>query len=309
MLRWAHRDSAGAHGGIGSEGRAVALRPALDFETAVRRIPPLPFVTSRALSLVRDPGSRRSELAQVLSLDEGMTALFLRMVNSAYYGLPRRITSLDEAIGYLGYENTKAVLFAVSTRQIFYLGAPSYMLDRDALWRHSVAVASGSVWVARRRAITPVSEVYVAGLLHDIGKLVLDIMVGHEAHWVKADADDGGELSWVEIERRTVGCDHAELGAQAVQTWRLPQRVVEAVRMHHDPRPAVLDPSLAAAIHLANVASLMAGIGLGVDGLLYPLEEGAVRSLQWTEAEMMGLMDEVLRAVREAERVFAPVRQ
>lgn len=300
-------DSAGTHGGSGSGDRDVGTvcpRPVLDFETAVRRIPPLPFVTSRALALVRDPTSRRSELAQVLSLDEGMTALFLRMVNSAYYGLPRRITSLDETIGYLGYENTKAVLYAVSARQLFYLGAPSYMLDRDALWRHSVAVASGSVWIARRRAIVPTSEVYVSGLLHDIGKLVLDTMVGHEAYW--AESDDDGELSWVEIERRTLGYDHARLGAQAVQTWRLPQRVVEAVRMHHDPRPAVLDPSLAATVHLANAASLMAGVGLGVDGLQYPLDEWAVHSLQWTEAEMTGLLDEILHAVREAERTFAP---
>jgi putative nucleotidyltransferase with HDIG domain len=304
-------NSAGTHGGMGSGGRAVGMpgpRPALDFETAVRRIPPLPFVTSRALALVRDPGSRRSELAQVLSLDEGMTALFLRMVNSAFYGLPRRITSLDEAIGYLGYENTKAVLFAVSTRQIFYMGVPSYMLDRDALWHHSVAVAAGSVWIARQRAITPTSEVYVAGLLHDIGKLVLDIMVGHEPRWAETEGSDG-ELPWVEIERQTLGCDHAELGAQAVHAWRLPQRVVEAVRTHHNPHLAVLDPSFAATVHVANAASLMAGVGLGIDGLQHSLEEWAIDCLQWTEPEMGGLLEEILRAVREAERTFAPTHR
>lgn len=279
-----------------------------DLETALRRIPPLPFVTSRALAMLRDPGARRSELAHVLSLDEGMTALFLRMVNSAYYGLPRRITSLDEAIGYLGFENTKAVLFAVSVRRFYYLGAPAYLLDRDALWRHSVAVASGSAWIAQRRAITPVSEVYVAGLLHDVGKLVLDIMVGHEVPWatVEANGADGHAMPWTEIERRTLGCDHAELGAHAVQSWRLPQRIVEAVRVHHAPRPAVLDPHLAAAVHLANAASLMAGVGLGIDGLRYPLDEEAVRQLEWTEDEMAGLLEEILRAVRDAERIFAP---
>lgn len=282
----------------------VGSRPALDFETAVRCIPPLPFVTSRALALVRDPGSRRSELAQVLSLDEGMTALFLRMVNSAYYGLPRRITSLDETIGYLGFENTKAVLFAVSARQIFYLGAPSYMLDRDELWRHSIAVASGSVWIARRRDITPISEVYVAGLLHDVGKLVLDLMLGHEAPWAQPDAGDGDAMAWTEIERRTLGCDHAALGAKAAESWRLPPRVIEAVCMHHTPQAAVLDPRLAVVVHLANAASLMAGVGLGVDGLQYPLEADAIQALGWTEAEMTGLLEEILRAVREAERTF-----
>lgn len=302
-------DSAGHHGSdTAALSGLAATRPTLDFETAVRRIPPLPFVTSRALALVRDPGSRRSELAQVLSLDEGMTALFLRMVNSAYYGLPRRITSLDETIGYLGFENTKAVLFAVSTRQIFYRGAPSYMLDRDALWRHSIAVASGSVWVARRRAIAPTSEVYVAGLLHDIGKLVLDIMVGHEPHWAEAESADDA-VAWTEIERRTLGCDHAELGARAVHCWRLPQRVVEAVRVHHSPRTALLDPQFAAAVHVANAASLMAGVGLGVDGLQYPLDERGVAALEFTEEEMAGLLDEILRAVREAERTFAPTHR
>jgi len=290
---------------IGEKAAGTAASPAMDFDAAVRRIPPLPFVTSRALALVRDPGSRRSDLARVLSLDEGMTALFLRMVNSAYYGLPRRITSLDETIGFLGYENTKAVLFAVSARQIFYIGAPSYMLDRKTLWRHSIAVASGSVWIARRRAISPISEVYVAGLLHDIGKLVLDIMVGHEPHWAGLDATSD-DLEWTEIERRTIGRDHAELGAQAVQSWRLPQRVVEAVREHHAPASAVLDPSFTATVHVANAASLMAGIGLGLDGLRYPLDERAIATLQWGEADMDGLLEEVLRAVREAEYTLQP---
>lgn len=301
-------ESIGMHGRFGSGDVTLATampQAALDFDTAVRRIPPLPMVTSRALALVRDPGSRRSELAQVLALDEGMTALFLRMVNSAYYGLPRRITSLDETIGFLGYENTKAVLFAVSARQIFYIGAPSYMLDRNALWRHSIAVASGSVWVARRRSITPISEVYVAGLLHDIGKLVLDIMVGHEPHWESA-SDASEDLSWTEIERRTIGCDHAELGAHAVQAWRLPQRVAEAVRVHHTPSHATLDPIFSAAVHIANAASLMAGIGLGLDGLRYPLDEGAIAALQWGDADMDGLLEEMMRAVHEAEHTLHP---
>jgi len=284
---------------------STAPRPALDLTAAMRCIPPLPFVTSRALALMRDPHSGRAELARVLSLDEVMTALFLRMVNSAYYGLARRITSLDEAIGYLGYENTKAVLFAVSTRQIFYLGAPCYLLDRHALWRHSVAVAAGSVWIARRRDIAALSEVYVAGLLHDVGKLVMDAMAGHEPPWVEEEDGDGDERSWVEVERQTVGYDHAELGALAVESWRLPQRVVEAVRTHHTPQAALLDPSLAAAVHLASTAALMAGIGLGVDGLRYPLQEWAVLRLQWTEREMTDLLQELLGAVRDAEGTFA----
>jgi putative nucleotidyltransferase with HDIG domain len=283
---------------------------------AMRQLPPMPKVLTRALTIIRDPRSRRSELANVLALDQGLTGLFLRMVNSAYYGLPRRITSLDEAIGYLGFNTVQETILAVSVNKLLTQPVPAYQLERAQLWHHSVAVATGGDWIAHRRGITPYSDIYVAGLLHDVGKLALDIMLEHKAKWQPASIPDKAangshkdeveqaELeAWTEFERRTTGYQHAEVSAVVVRSWNLPDRVVEAIACHHTPESATLDRHFTAAVHIADAAALMAGIGLGIDGLQYPLVEAAVTDLEWNDAEMAQLMLEMQRAVSRAEEI------
>jgi putative nucleotidyltransferase with HDIG domain len=279
-------------------------KPAIRIPAALQHIPPLPQVAIQAMELIRDPGSSRTTLARVLSLDQGMTGRFLHMVNSAYYGLPRRITSLDEAIGFLGYERVNAAIVAAAANRYLTQPLPAYSLEGGMLWRHAVAVATGSEWIARRRDISPSSEAYVAGLLHDVGKLALDIMLDHRAEW----PDDGGEEddteTWTEVERYITGHDHPELGAAIARGWNLPDRVVEAIACHHRPSEATLDPRMAAAVHVANAAALMAGIGLGVDGLCYILDMEAIECLHWSDDEMGLLIEGMQVAVQNAEAIL-----
>jgi len=270
---------------------------------ALRQLPPMPQALMRALELTRDDRSRRSELARVLSLDPALSGHFLRMVNSAYYGLPRRITSLDEAIGYLGYEAVEEVIFAIAASSTLSRPVPSYMLDRDVLWQHSVAVAEGAAWIAERRRMTPRSDMYVAGLLHDVGKLALDVL-HQRLRGKEVMAATTANKPWTEVERQLLGKDHAEVGAVIVRTWNLPDRVVEAIACHHSPSQATLDPKAAAVVHLADGCALMAGIGLGVDGLQYTLDEAAVKTLDWNEQELAELMDVMSQAVEKAKEIL-----
>ena len=203
----------------------------------------------------------------MLSLDQGMTGLFLRTVNSAYYGLPRRITSLDEAIGYLGYETVESTIFAISASKVLSKPIPAYQLEQGMLWQHSVGVAHGAQWIARSRGFPSESDAYVAGLLHDVGKLVMDLLVDRKSTWESGMEHREEHQSWIEVERLTTGHDHAEVGAVLVRTWNLPDPVVEATACHHTPAEARIAPKLTAAVHVANAAALMAGIGLGIDGL------------------------------------------
>jgi putative nucleotidyltransferase with HDIG domain len=274
---------------------------------AVRRLPPLPQVLAKALALARDPRSRRSDLARVLALDQGMTGYFLFMVNSAYFGLPRRITSIDEAIGYLGFDTVEQVILALAASDTLSQAVPSYLMEREALWRHSVAVAEGADWIAKGHRIGQPSEAYVAGLLHDVGKLGVDVLLHRLPDWHEAEAEEAEEaepVAWTAVERREVGSDHAAIGALMVRSWNLPDRVVEAVACHHDLTQAELDPRFAATVHLANVAALMAGIGLGVDGLRYALDESAIALLEWGEEDMMALVEQMEPAVQRAEQML-----
>ena len=276
----------------------------VELPEALKRLPPLPQVLTKALELTRDERSRRSELVSVLALDEGMTGYFLRMVNSAYFGLPRRITSLDEALGYLGYEAVEEAIFALSASKTLAAAVPSYLLEREMLWEHSVAVAHGADWLANRVQVLPRSEAYVAGLLHDVGKLGMDLILNREPAWDEAESEATSDMAWPDIERQIVGHDHAELSAMIVRSWNLPDRVVEAVALHHDPSRAVIDRRFVSVIHIADAAALMAGVGIGVDGLRYPISEDAAQVLGWDAAEIDVLMGEMQVAVERAKQIL-----
>ena len=271
---------------------------------ALDQIPPLPQITLRAMEVIRDPESRRADLARILAMDQGMTGVFLRMVNSAYYGLFRRITSLDEAVGYLGYETVKGVIFALSARNILARALPAYLLERYGLWKHSLATAVGCDWIAHKHRITPRNEVYVAGLLHDVGKIALDVMLEHQAYWQRDLDTEPSQEAWSLVEREITGYDHAEAGAFVVRRRNLPDRIVEAVAYHHTPERAEIDPRFTSVVHIANTGALMAGIGLGVDGLQHEFSEFAIDLLGWSHKDLAALIGVMQGAVEEAEETL-----
>jgi len=278
-------------------------QPVYRLPAALRQIPPLPQVALRAMALIRDPESSRTALAQVLSLDQGMTGRFLSMVNSAYYGLSRRITSVDEAIGFLGYDRVNQAVVAASALPYITRPLAAYALDGAMSWHHAVAVASGADFIARVRGL-PQTDAYVAGLLHDVGKLALDILLQRRSVWPTDTEDDGEAEAWTAVERHTTGHDHAELGAAIVRSWNLPDRVVAAVGFHHAPSEAGEDLPFAALVHIANAAALMGGIGLGIDGLRHTLDPGAFACLAWREADMFTLIERMQSAVEDAKAML-----
>jgi putative nucleotidyltransferase with HDIG domain len=268
---------------------------------ALRQLPPLPQALIRAVQIMRNPNARRGELARVVALDQALTGLFLRMVNSAYYGIPRRITSLQEALNLLGYETVEATIFAISASKLLSSPLPAYRLDGGSFWQHSVAVAAGAEWIARRRKVLPTSDAYVAGLLHDVGKLVMDMVMDHQSSWGEESEEDTEAKSWLEVERAVTGQDHGAVGGLVVRSWNLPDRIVEAVACHHTPAAAEIDREFVSIIHLANAGALMTGRGLGVDGLRSTLEPFAIDQLAWTDEDMFGLFEIMQAAVSQAE--------
>jgi HD-like signal output (HDOD) protein len=289
-----------------------AISPELNriISVALQKLPPLPQVINQAMRLMQQDVARQ-EVAKVLALDESITSLCLRMVNSAYYSLPRRVVSLNEAIGFLGFDLVTEIIVTASTTKLFVRSVPAYMMDRTALWRHSAAVAAGCDWIGRRRGIYPTSELYVAGLLHDIGKLAIDLLQKHgvepqkqPAFWERLPEEVSEETDWLEIEKASVGHDHAEIGGMLAQRWRLTERTVEAIACHHAPSAATVDPAFAAAVHVANVAATMCGIGVGIGGLRVTLDDKALARLSLTPLDISELMVHISDSVDKAEALL-----
>jgi putative nucleotidyltransferase with HDIG domain len=235
--------------------------------------------------LVDSPFASAPKVAQALSRDQVLTAQVLKMANSAFYGAPRRISTVTDAIVMLGMHTIRNMTMAVSCQDALDREVASYAIRRGDLWRHSMCVAHAAQQIAKAARYRITEEAYVAGLLHDIGKVLISINLGREFTSVLSLARDETQ-SFPSIERQILGFDHAEVGARLTEHWNLPVHLVNAIRYHHNPSHEPPPSTLTSIVHLADVLCITLGIGLGTDGLQYALEEGTT--------EYLGLTDDVL---------------
>jgi len=269
-------------------------------ERLLRRIgelPPMPAVAQKALALIRNPSSSMADLADVLALDQAMAGLVLRWANSAYFGLRSPVTTVRQAVVYLGQNAIQSLIMAASLAAFIDRPAPGYGLERGELRKHSVGVASGARLVAAKFGKALGEDAYHAGLLADIGKLAFEAVLRN----VDTSAPEWQNQSFADLEIVHFGIDHATLGAEMARRWNLPKPLTEAIAFHHRPSLAKDGALLAAAVHIADAAMMMLGIGLGRDGLQYPLDEAACERMQWTEAGFYELADRVAPLLKETE--------
>ncbi len=244
----------------------------------VDEIPPLPHVVIKALKALNDPKSNSSDVAKIISQDEGLTAKILKLANSAYYGFPRSIGTLSEAITILGYKTIKSIIYAAAAHGHLSGELKGYALDRGELWKHSLGVAVVSREVAKMVKYKDAEQAFVAGLLHDIGKIVLNQFVrfGFTLIMKKVEVE---KVPFHEAEKDILGFDHTDIGGKIAEKWNLPKELVDSISHHHSPEKAEVDLQLTSVVHVSDAICLMLGWGLGADGLFYPLSETALENL------------------------------
>ncbi len=267
-------------------------------------LPPFPEVATRLLRTCQDPDVDLATVAALLERDPAMAANVLRVCNAPYFGLRGRVASVRHATSLLGIRNILQITMTVLSSG--HLASPQvgYGLGPGDLWRTSIASALAAELVAQEISYPQVETAYTAGLLQDVGKIVLAEFVENAAEAIQALAAHG--MAWEEAEGRTLGMTHPEVGARLLSRWGFPVAIVEAVRTHHRPSDATVDPTLAAISHLADALKMTLGVGLGADGLSYELDEGALGALGLAEpSRLEGLVAELGRRVCRAEDWFA----
>ncbi|MEJ5237871.1 MAG: response regulator [Limisphaera sp.] len=216
-------------------------------------LPSVPRLYEELLQKLEDPETTLEELAAVVARDPAMTAQILKLVNSAFFGLPHTVADIQEAVGFLGLNTLKTLVLALHAFHQYEsrnLGWFPY----EALWRHSLEVgARARQWAREMQASTDVAEqAAVAGLLHDVGQLVLAVNLGEEYAQIWREARQQ-TLPLDEAEQAALGTTHAEVGGYLLGLWGLPEPVVEAIAHHHQPgNPASPEFSALTAVHLAE---------------------------------------------------------
>ncbi|MBN1267479.1 MAG: HDOD domain-containing protein [Anaerolineales bacterium] len=221
---------------------------------AARRLKPMPNSVTRVLRAVEDPETSIGNIANFISMDQVLTAEVLKVANSALLGYGRTCGSINEAAVRLGMKRIKLITLGVGAADSMSGSLRGYSLGGGDMMRHAVSTGTIALWLAQALIVPNPDEVYVAGLLHDIGKLLLDQYLLKDREHLMKLLQTSKQPLW-EIEERLFSIHHAEAGGLIAKHWRFPLSLVDAIESHHRPDQAKKDHTISAVVNLANAFS------------------------------------------------------
>lgn len=218
---------------------------------SIEQIRPMPSSVTRILNALETPGTGASLVAEFLGLDQALAANVLQAANSVLLGYGPTCTNLTDAVMRLGFKRIRTIMLGVSVSGSLANNLAGYRLGAGELWNHSVATAIVSQWFARSLSYPNPEDAYVAGLLHDIGKLLLDqfALADYERLF---DYVQNYNLAIWQVEQKLFSIDHAKVGGLMAKKWNFPPALVDAIQYHHVPPQAQCDQKLAALVNIAN---------------------------------------------------------
>jgi putative nucleotidyltransferase with HDIG domain len=253
--------------------------------SSIRNLPTLPTVAANVIELTQNPESTAFDIATAISHDQALASKVLRLANSAYYGFPRKISTINYAIVVLGLNNIKNIVLSTSVMERFSKTSDNRLLDRREFWKHSLLCGIIAKKIAEHMGIKTAEELFLSGLFHDFGKLILD--QHFNAEFVKSLLlSKTQKISLMEAENRTFGFNHAGVGALVLKKWRLPISLVKAVERHHMPDDTQEGFRVAAIVHVADYLCRRIGIGSGGDTVLPELNKKAYKLVDLTSTQI-----------------------
>mgnify|MGYP001228621782 FL=1 len=242
-------------------------------------LPTLPTVITQMIGLIENPGTSAKEVSQLISTDQALTAKILKLANSAFYGFPRGISTVNQAVVVLGFETVKSLGLSVSVLERFAVGEVTSSFDRQKFWEHSISCGVAARLLAEKFNYQLRSEAFSSGILHDVGKLILSQYFAEEFNQVLSISEE----EYVHIsqaEERILGVTHTDIGSWLAEKWNLPARLTSAIAYHHFPsRSPGSESQLPALIHLADILCRREEIGDGGGSGFPTLDPSALRAL------------------------------
>lgn len=260
----------------------------------IDRLVSLPGVVARINEAVNDPAASAADIGKIISQDPALTARLLRVANSAAYGMAKQIDTISRAVAIIGTKRIRDLALATSAMNAFE-GIPNQLVSMDNFWRHSIYCGLAARLLAERCRMADAESLFVAGLLHDIGQLVIFRKLPDEAKQALLLSIEGpNELALHVAEQQVMSIDHAEVGGALLRHWHFPERLIECVEFHHAPARAPKFAREAALVHIANSIATLAEINSvaeedavhtdesawALTGLDHRVIEAAVRAVQ-----------------------------
>jgi HD-like signal output (HDOD) protein len=284
-----------AQANAGEELKGTALKARI--LKRVRDLPPMPQTVFKAREVLANPQSSFQEVARVLEADQAIAARILRMANSSYYGMVGKVSSIQHASVVLGYKTLSEVVTLAGASGVLSAKMEGYDQDAGELWKHSLGVAFGSKIIAGLKKPDLANDAFAAGLIHDAGKLILDPYV-LERKKAFQEFMEAEPRPFLLAEKELLGFDHGEIAHDLCKTWNVPQNLIASIRYHHTPARSQQN-DLAYIVHVADSLALMSGVGAGLDGMLYEMDDGALAFLGFRQEDLSPIMVEMVEAVEK----------
>ena len=255
----------------------------------IDKLQPIPQVAHRVLAIVQDRNSSLSELSTIILYDPSLTANLLKVCNSAYFGLPNKIDSVQQAVVYLGAGQVVELVLMIGGAENLKRRQSGYDLSEGELWRYSVSSALIARELAEKRGSKDNYLLFTGALLKDIGKVLLNQYVADASEKINTLVSKDG-LSFKEAEKEVIGIDHAELGGMVAEKWKFSSEMVEIIRNHHLSEKLTRTDFEASIIFLADTICMMMGIGVGSDGLAYRFHREVFEQLNFSDRDIQEIM-------------------
>lgn len=262
----------------------------------IKNLATLPEVALRIAQLAEDPGSSAADIGREISRDPALTLRLLRVANSPAYGHLGKIANISRAIAVIGVRQVRDLTVGITAARTFE-GIGNELVTMESFWRQNVLCAVAAGHVAAHRGGRTGESPFIAGLLHDIGQLVIYHVapdLGRRALLMWVDAIDDRDL--IECEREVMGFDHCAVGAALARQWHLPRSLQECIEFHHEPARAREFPLDVATVHVANSVAVLAEIASSNLADAPPLCPAALELLKIDQKDILGILEQTLRS-------------
>ena len=265
---------------------------------------PIPAIASQIMTKSDDPDSSLSEIADLIANDPALTANLLKICNSAYFSLPRKVESVKDAVAWVGLDQIVELVLTNSVSVSFNKGLEGYGLGEGELWRHAVTSAYIAKSLAQRYGASQNKHlIFTAALLKDIGKLILGRFVAFSFEKINIMVHSQG-YSFNDAEKKIIGMNHQELGAMVGQKWSFSEKLIYMIRHHHLTNQSARQDPETTLIYLADIICMMMGICTGTDGLSYRFYGDVLKRINLSEKDLQGIIAETSENQQKIEHLL-----
>ncbi len=273
----------------------------------IRELPTLPFIYSKLSKVISDGGSSAKDVGEIVAEDQALAGKMLRIVNSAFYGFPKKISSVSQSITIIGFNALKNMVLSTSVIDLLKNGEGNGC-NMTEFWKHSLRCAVGARSIGKAIRYPNVEELFVAGLLHDIGKFVAHQYFAEEFRTALKFGQEK-HIPLHKAENTLLGYDHSIIGHYLLKQWKLAPMILNVVRLHHTPKTNsdhVMEVSI---IHIANTLARAISLIKNEDEAVYRASDEAWQQLNLPYSYLNHLMSTTLSESDELFTLFLPGEQ